>query len=89
MIYENKIKVYEEDLARIRSQAQTLLKSNNEYSYENEELKRADRDLQLTNELLQNQVQSLERQVGAKVIELRQHNETIQRQHFNYSSLLK
>ena len=52
VIYENKIKVYEEDLARIRSQAQTLLKSNNEYSYENEELKRADRDLQLTNELL-------------------------------------
>ena len=37
--------MHEEDLARIRSQAQTLLKSNNELSYENEELKRLDRDL--------------------------------------------
>ena len=52
-------------------------------------MKRIDRDLQLTNELLQNQVQSLERQIGSKVIELQQHQENIQRQHHNYSSLIR
>ena len=56
VIYEKKIKGYENDLERIRSQAQTLLKSNNELAYENEETKRTDRDLHLRNELLQNQV---------------------------------
>lgn len=34
-------------------------------------------------------MQSLERQIGSKVIELQQHYETIERQHHNYSSLLK
>ena len=54
MIYENKIKSFESDTERLRAQVQHLLKQNNEISHQYEEMKRADRDLQLRNELLQN-----------------------------------
>lgn len=54
VIYENKIKSFESDTERLRAQVQHLLKQNNEISHQYEEMKRADRDLQLRNELLQN-----------------------------------
>ena len=54
VIYENMIKSFESDTERLRAQVQHLLKQNNEISHQYEEMKRADRDLQLRNELLQN-----------------------------------
>ena len=54
VIYENEIKSFESDTERLRAQVQHLLKQNNEISHQYEEMKRADRDLQLRNELLQN-----------------------------------
>ena len=52
-------------------------------------MKRKERDDVLKCELVENQLQGTDRQLAARVHELKQSQETITRQHQNYSMLLK
>lgn len=72
VIYESRLKQMTHDLDLFKKSSTSLTKSNQEIEIELEQLKQQKRETGLKIDLLKNQIQSLERQVGSKVVEIKQ-----------------